>query len=26
VEDVLRVPVENLRSIHENWLPGFMAA
>ncbi len=26
VEDILRVPVNNLRDIHETWLPGFMAA
>jgi phosphoribosylformylglycinamidine synthase len=26
VEDVMRVPLVNLRDIHETWLPGFMAA
>ncbi len=26
VEDVMRVPVDHLRTIHESWLPGYMAA
>ncbi|OYW14440.1 MAG: phosphoribosylformylglycinamidine synthase II [Rhodospirillales bacterium 12-54-5] len=25
VEDIMRVPVENLRDIHETWMPGYMA-
>jgi phosphoribosylformylglycinamidine synthase len=26
VEDLLRIPVDYLRDLHETWLPGFMAA
>ena len=26
VEDVMRVPVQHLRDVHEAWLPGFMSA